>query len=169
MKGKPVTIALLVAVLMIWGGVIYRVVDATGGEEYTLPVAPRIAPMDTTQTAMDSFALVADYRDPFLGRFHREHRRRTTTAPVVKRQQPIKPAPKKEEPKPAPKINWAFLKYGGIFHNKKTGKITGMVRVHNKDFMVAEGDSVMQVAIKAIHRDSLVVEYKGEEKGIPKG
>jgi len=71
MKKKVLNYFLIGAVLMVWGIIIYRIIDATGDSD-DVPVSKTPAVLKKTQAdqyvnTQDTSHLILNYRDPFAG------------------------------------------------------------------------------------------------------
>src|SRR5258708_1692147 len=102
MKNKKVVILLLVLTAGIWGTVIYRIFKTVHKKDR---VQIKAAESKSNFSYLpDTFSIVADYRDPFLGkRAVMEVPKKTSSGPV--------------KPKPAPVVNiikWPAISYAGI-------------------------------------------------------
>ncbi len=163
MKNKKMTYVLLATVVVVWGLIFYRLF--TGVENST----PVNASVDTqvvqndVKVEIDSFNLILDYRDPF------KVIKNIKPITQVKPQRVVKKVEVKEEEKEKVlPVDWSFIAYRGIFKNEKKMKKTGLVTINNHDYVVAEGDSVAQISVKKLFKDSIGVFYKGSFSYIKK-
>lgn len=168
MKNKNLTYFLVVAVLGIWGYVFKEVFFAFNAEDNSnwnnMSVIATIQPTKS----IDTFSIIANYRDPFLG-YYKEPKTRTYTQPR-KRVQKKKVVKKKEIPKPIePKINWNFIQYNGYVYNQSKNKMTALITINGKEYMMSQGDSTKNgITILNLLEDSLQVKYKNKEHYIQK-
>ena len=163
MKNKSVTYLLITVVAAIWGLVFYRIFNATNEEEnFPNQVAK---PIKTTSTIEeDTFELINDYRDPFLGSMSSSFDR-ITSRPMRRKV----PTPQKTEPTLAtPPIDWSFVSYLGTIWNKQTNKEIGILKINGNEVMVASNDRVGEITVLKVVRDSVVIVYQGVKKGLRK-
>src|SRR5687767_1788266 len=156
MKNKKVVILLLVLAAGIWGTVIYRIFKTVYKEDKV-----QIKPAENNSnfsSLPDTFSIVADYRDPFLGK-------------RLVQQAPKKITSAATKPKPAPVvtiIKWPTIGYSGIIRNQNTPKELALVKIDQKDFIMKTGDVMMGVEVTKIFKDSIIVLYQKEKKVITK-
>jgi hypothetical protein len=154
MKSKGAYI-LFPVVLVIWGFIAYRfvgflkqdnvAVSATKTEEIS------IKPENFVQ---DTFSIVADYRDPFLGVLKKEPLAIIVPKPVVL------------SPKPVVKQNvpWPLISYHGSIKNTGSGKVYAMVKINNKLKNLSVDDELDGIRIVEINRESIVVMLNNEKR-----
>jgi len=156
MKNKKVVILLLILAAGIWGTVIYRIFKTVHKED-TVQRKPAESKPDFSSLP-DTFSIVADYRDPFLGKRVVPQSLKKVTTPVVK-------------PKPEPvasTIKWPALSYSGIIKNKNDAKELALVKIDQKEFIMRTGEVMQGVQLSKIFKDSIVVLYQKEKKVIMK-
>ena len=161
MKNKSVTYLLIGVVLFIWGLVFYRFFNATQEEETFTPSGHSIAlKREKVSIASDTFELILDYRDPFLGKTQ-------VSQTIVKSNRTRITKQKISEPKVIlPPIDWSFIAYKGAITNKLSKKEIGIFRINNEDAMMSANDRKADVLILKVTRDSALILYKGIKKGI---
>lgn len=160
MKSKATNIALVIALICIWGTVIYKFIGGSSNEDaYYLPQSNSSAFVEQIQLVQENFVVDGNYRDPFLGRTYHAPRAKSTT--------------KKKSPKPVipqiikPPPDWSFLVYRGDFINEKKQHV-GIITIRNKDVLAKEGEEKEGVKILKILKDSIQVNYQNEKKYIHK-
>jgi len=106
------------------------------------------------EMTVDTFSIVANYRDPFLGRI--------ITEPKL--------APKKivTKPKVVIPVRWPLITYGGMIKNNKSEKVVAIVNINRKSNLMNLGDVVSEVELLEIHSDSIKVKFSGIKKYITK-
>lgn len=148
---------MLPAVLALWGIIAFRVSKAIGDDEKTLTVAT--ARVTVAQSKVDSldYELVLNYDDPFLkGR-----------KVIVKKVEP-KPGskPKKTEVKKTVKklpLKWPDIHYHGLIGSKGGGS-TIILNVGGQSWFMSAGELKEELKLLKVHEDSVVIEYKENEK-----
>jgi hypothetical protein len=151
MKNKKITIRVLaMAVLLIWGVIIYQVF--TPGSEKT-PVT-RLGPVADRKTDAGDFEyrLLLSYPDPFF-----PQRKYHTPSSKPENMQAIQPVG----------VNWPALKYYGCV--KKGEEIRAMVTIGGKSLILKPGNPVAdQFILNQITSDSLLISSGNETKWFKK-
>lgn len=155
MKNKKVTYLLLVAVAVVWGLVIYQFFNRVGGGDMYV-VDNYVAMADNIKVEQDTFEIVANYRDPFLGTMKRANYH----APLNGAAKPKK----KPEPKPEVSIDWTFLSYTGKVANTVNDKSAYGILIYNDSYIMSKGDEVQGVTLDAVYGDSVRVIYQNQKK-----
>lgn len=163
-KNKKLTYLLICAVAAVWGIVIFRLFFAEAGEEYQPAFAERKQvhePYDQYAAQPDTFRLVLNYRDPFLG----------TSAKIEKPGPSVNPATAAlhaalSKPALPPPINWSGIGYIGRIVNPVSKKIVSIVTVNGRERMLAEGEVFEGLKLIKNKRDSILVEWQGKQKYI---
>lgn len=155
------TYLLGLAVAIVWGIIIYRVVDAAGGsdDDHT-PVAVAHGPKeayDDYAVLKDTSHLLLNYRDPF-GLV----KQKDTTSIPVKKDYPRKVA----IAMPQPAFNWGFIQYSGYIRNPDSKKIITLMSINGKSEMLAEGENRGVVKLIKNLRDSIKISFNGKTKFI---
>jgi len=158
-KNKKLIYILIPLVLVVWGNIFYQLFGSAGGDDDEGEI-----PTDQKEIARevkkDTFTIVADYRDPFLGK-------QTTVNTVsntspdnsVKKHQADKDKNKKEK-KEEPVVSnfkWPQLVYSGLVINKKSSDIVGLLSVNSKQFLVRKGQLIEGLTIGNISSDSITI------------
>lgn len=160
MKSKATNIALIVALIGIWGTVIYKFIGGSSNEDtYYLPQTNHSTIVEQIQLVQENFVVNGNYRDPFLGRAYHAPKAKTTAK--TKASKPVVPKIVK------PPTDWSFLVYRGDFLNEKKQHV-GILTIRNKDFLAKEGEEKDGVQIIKIRKDSIQVNYQNEKKYIHK-
>ena len=171
-------IILGVALVAIWGLVIYRVVDAMKGKD-----VPNIAPItywiDSTNTNLkETFQLHLGYNDPFLKTVNL-----STDYPIINNENNESQAeitletPSTEVlgqttsianllPQTPQKIQFPKIEYIGFIANKQNGKSLAIMKHNNKTYRVRFGDKIAKCSVISIERDSVQVSLKGQIRSV---
>lgn len=167
------TYGLLFIALAVWGGIFYRFFAALNDSNDTnIPMRSQIKKIEPLETPQDTFVLLANYKDPFLGRaipiaLNYNNEGSQQVRPIFKN---IK---KKVQPTPAPipviQVQWPSLKYIGVIQNKNTEKLVGILQVNGQEQMVKTNDMAMGVKILSIHKDTIALTYQNDKKTLYKG
>lgn len=161
MKNKKLTYLLGLAVLGVWGMIIYRLFNAVGGDDNqfyptTIKRLPMAAFNDYT-IPKDTTHLLLNYRDPF------------SSPKVEPTEIPINELVHKPIQTPVqsrPMINWSIVKYTGFIHNPGSKRLIAMMNINGKEMMLGEGETAEQVKLVKNLKDSVKVTYQGASKYI---
>lgn len=160
MKSKKATWFLIVAVIAVWGVIIYRLLIAAGSDEklFIRTVQPKVAYESLEGYLLeDTFKLVLNYRDPFL--------EKEVAVNEIPADLTIKTAPALQNNtalnKPASNLD---IKYTGYIKNSSGKRIVAIVTINGKEYMISEGETVAGVKLIKNHRDSVRVSYEGKTK-----
>ena len=66
MKNKAVTYFLIAAVVCVWGWVIFKLINTGDSNNTTTIFSDTNGKAETSNAQLDTFSLIADYRDPFV-------------------------------------------------------------------------------------------------------
>ncbi|OFZ01407.1 MAG: hypothetical protein A2491_19650 [Bacteroidetes bacterium RIFOXYC12_FULL_35_7] len=176
MKNKKLRYILLPLVLIVWGLVFYKVYEYV--KEDPLPINEQIKKNSkkTHLNTRDTILLVADYRDPFLGKIiHQisfENSNEVTNRIYEKKsssggeKENLKI---KQENKAITKTNnWPTVIYSGIIINQKNSKKTALLKINNKEKMVSEGEIIDDMKIEKIYPDSLILKLNDGYRNVLK-
>ncbi len=161
-KGRSTTYALIAAVAMIWGTIIYKVVDAYKGDDDSPVLANNTTikkePYNDYAIPKDTAHLLLNYKDPF-----RLKKERDTVPMAIKRVHNTLAVVTK------PGINWSFIKYSGYMRNPVSKKTIALLTINGRNVTLAEGESVDNVKLLKNMRDSIKISYNGKTKFITSG
>ncbi len=170
MKNKKLQYILIPVVLLVWGLIIYRVVDFTKQDDPVEPqIVSNIQPKQNNGYAQDTFSLHANYHDPFLKnvRYTRPIYKNANTSNEKKEKKKVKTKPESNialRRDILENIRWPEIKYGGIVQNTQSGDKVGLIEVDKREFLIRKNDSVQRIFIKDIYKDSVIVIYKEKHK-----
>ena len=148
MSKNTKTYLLLGIVLLIWGIIGFKVVKAIAKEPEMPVVEPSTRVWQKTVKKKDTFTLLADYRDPFLG-----------TLPVTKKKV-VRQAIHK---KPRVKRN---IVYAGLVSQSKSGKSMFFVSIEGRQHMMSERQKIEGVTLVKGNEKSITVHYDGRSETI---
>ncbi|TKC09081.1 hypothetical protein [Pedobacter frigoris] len=161
-KNKKLTYLLICAVAAVWGIIIYRVLFNESDDDYQpnfAAVKTVHEPYDQYVAKKDTFRLVLNYRDPFVGGAYVDPepvQAVGTIAPAVNYNPPPKPPP----------INWSGIRYSGYVVNPQNKKLVSIIVVNGNERMVTEGEVFEGVKLLKNKRDSILVSWQGKQKYI---
>lgn len=162
MQKKGLKYLLIALVVLIWGLVIYRVVQGMGGDTPT-GVAVRQPEKLKPVVVVDTFSLMANYPDPFVDQ----------PDSVVDEPNPAKdphrfPPGTLASPVGMPQgfngpvFNISDLLYVGFIGNSSTRKRTAIIRYKGAEYTVKEMDKIEGIKILKIAAGAIQVSFDGE-------
>lgn len=161
LKNKKLLYVLLPLLVIIWGLIFYRIFSSlnSSDEKYKLQTSKNIF-SSKDNAVSDTFSIVNNYRDPFLGK--------TITADVNKSVvvQRIKPAPIESVVKQP--LEWPAIIYGGMIKNQKSNKQFVLLQINGQANVMKQGDVKNGVELLVIFKDSIQVSFKKEIRIIKK-
>lgn len=148
MKNKKMTYLLLVLTVLLWGGVVYRIVSYTGNDSPIPKNSVKEASMPRADTL--DFSLKLDYRDPFLNTGQKQEVAglRKVSHRVMSKSVPVPPV----------------FKYKGLIRNKK--KIYAVIESDGSVETVSKHMPIDGYRILTINPDSLIVEKNGQKYSV---
>lgn len=153
MKSKTKTYVLLGAVLLIWGILGYRVVKAWMPDRGKVvpPIAVGELELDLPK-ARDTFSIMANYRDPFLG-----------TTPSKSSKPKTKPATTV-----SPK-DFTSVSYSGMVADQGTGQKLFFVNISGKEHMLQVGSEIEGVKLILGDAKSIRIREHGQVRTLQIG
>ncbi len=161
-KNKKLTYFLICAVAIVWGVILHRIFFNKPEEDYILKDSNAIAkhePYDQYVLKEDTFKLVLNYRDPFLG----EDIRVSELKPEVTKFQQMNIT---SSVSPKPVVDWTMIKYSGYIINPITKKMVCIIIVNGIERMLVEGESFDGAKLLKNKKDSVLISWKGKQKYI---
>lgn len=150
---------MLPIVLLVWGIVFYQLyLYFFSTPMYVTQKAEMVVNVD--EIKKDTFSIVANYRDPFLGENIRLTQPKTSSE---KKQKTIKII----QPKPIEKP-WPSIVYKGMIKNNNSEKRVGIVSINSKEHLVKEGEILNEVKFMVISKELIQVSFQKEQKTISK-
>lgn len=137
------TYALLALVLIIWGIIGFKVIGALSPEPQPEIVVKQTLKDFKFEKERDTFGLIADYRDPFLGTLP-PRKKKTTKESVVKKE--------------VPKKN---IVYSGLVSQTGSGNTLYFVSIDGRQYTVSKNEEVDNVRLLRGNEESIKVRYNG--------
>lgn len=157
--------------LLVWGLIFYKIYQAVyGGEEVFVVPQYQAIPIYEEKPKEDAYALLLDYKDPFLGkRFHYTSKENTATRTTSSKGSNNRPRKNPKEPqsmvKNTPKNPFPTVIYQGF--QVMDIDTVALLKVNKRFYPSArEGDAYQGVQVKAIYKDSIHVEFENQGKTI---
>jgi len=155
MKNRKLTIGLLVIAIVVWSIIIYKFVSRSATDSG----GPVTHVMDTGAIWMpippDTIRIDNDYDDPF----------RIDKKPAVKISH--KPAPVIKQPVKV-QAPWPTLKFRGLIKNQSSNSSVALLLVNGKSNIMKKGETIDNLQLMEMWRDSVKVRYNGEIRYVGK-
>ncbi|MBC7387687.1 MAG: hypothetical protein H7329_00610 [Opitutaceae bacterium] len=160
MKNKNVTYFLGISVLVVWGLIFFRFFNSESDEDLS-PIQTNNHYTKIDKNEKDTFELILNYRDPFLGQLAEI---RNNSDANRKNDGKIKKL-KTTKPKVviAP-IDWSFVSYLGTIYGKQSKKKLAILRINESEKMVGNNDKIGDLVILKVGKDSVLVSFLGNRK-----
>ncbi len=157
-NNKAITYVLVLAVVAVWGWVIYNIIKKHGPSNNNNISFDNIGKTETSNAQLDTFSLIADYRDPFVIKYVSMNAAQDLNLEEEKVKEVIV----------KPIIEWPLIKYGGTVKNKSSDKKLALINIGEQNHLLGIGDTAQEIKIYAIYPDSLILVYKNDRKTIAK-
>lgn len=160
MKRKGITVALLLLVATVWGGVLWKVIRQKEDDAFTPTATPAVAPMEMVEGRIDSFpdnTALGDYRDPFLKEPPpRNERKAAHPAKAGAGQAVVRPV--------ASVFKWPRVEYRGSMKNAKQGRVVAMLSIDGREIMLPLGAEDHGIQVRAVFTDSVQLLAGNEQR-----
>jgi hypothetical protein len=160
MKNKKMTYLLIAGAIVVWGLIFYRILMQVGSDD--IPIAKKTFVKsfdDHIFEKPDTFSLIANYRDPFLGAVAKP---RINTDGSLKPSPSAKPSIVVEKKVAELPFDWSIIKFHGTILNSKTGKRVAFVTLKGRELMLSDGENYEGLTILKNLNDSLQIQYQGK-------
>lgn len=165
MKNKKLRYILIPAVVIIWGLVLYKVfsyTDDTPEFNFNSNIDNEIL---QNNSVVDTFSLIADYRDPFLG----NQSTFKSYSPSIESsnnntQNKSVEIKKTNNQQTVTNIRWPQVKYGGLVINQNSDKKVGIMQLNGKKHLIEENKDYDNITIQRIFEDSVLISYMNNSK-----
>ncbi|MGW9686752.1 hypothetical protein [Flagellimonas sp. 2504JD1-5] len=148
MSKNTKTYLLLGAVLLIWGIIGFKVLGALSSEPEAPVLAENINFKPKEQVKKDTFSILVDYRDPFLG-----------TMPPSKKKPKTKGVAK-------PKVQFPNINYTGLITDQDTKNHIFFVTISGNQYLMRKGNTQADITLLSGSSKSIRVRFKGIAKTI---
>lgn len=159
MGNRRTTYLMLAVVLGIWGLIGWRIWKGLQGKEDPIAVTDMSRPKKQSDLVSDQFTLIANYRDPFLGKTFVDDDRPAvaTPRPNTATVQVTTPA--------VTEVPWPELHYYGFVRQSSQEAMTGFLSISGSSHFVKAGQVIEGLTISRVWLDSVEV-VRGKEKRI---
>jgi type IV secretory pathway VirB6-like protein len=169
MKKNNLKYVLMLGVVVIWGTIIYRIIQSLKTDQPL--VTFKNIPRNNTPDPIDTFSLLLNYDNPFSGNPLTSEIEDTivTDKSLVTHAEQLSstnnpPTPVQKNIQQAPD----FVKYSGYIYNPQKKMQMVMVTIQNQSFAMTENMEINDVTVKKITRNKLTIRYKGNDFTITK-
>lgn len=149
---------MLPIIILVWGFVFYQLFSYFFSSP-TYATEKIETKIDIDEIKKDTFSVVANYRDPFLGK--KASVSRSTTPYNANRSNPKKRIKALKNPIVQ---NWPVIQYKGMIKNNNSEKRVGIVNMAGKERLVKEGDVLNDVKFLSIGKTQVKVSFNKEQK-----
>lgn len=172
MKNKKLLYILVPVNILVWGLIGYRIYVYTNeSPEYTFEEGTTDS-LSVQTLVTDSFTLLCDYSDPFLGRtgsffsdFFESSYEEMETDFIESENNPRNNSSNDNK---AQTLKWPSLQYGGLVENARSEKKVGIMQINGSKYLVEEKQVYNNVLIRTLFKDSVQLVYSGNPKTIIK-
>ncbi|WP_097045178.1 hypothetical protein [Flagellimonas pacifica] len=142
------TYLLLGIVLLIWGIIGFKVLSALSPEDETLALAENVNFEPKEVAEKDTFNILVNYRDPFLGTLSLSKKR---TKKVVKKRE----------------VQFPSVNYTGLITDQNTKNHIFFVTISGNQYLMRVGNTQSDVTLVSGRSNNIKIRYKGILKTIP--
>ncbi len=152
MQNNLKTYVLLAVVVLIWGIIGYKIISWMNQDEAPIPQATFSEFKPKQLKSRDTFSIVADYRDPFLGSFESQ----TTSKRITKSSLPIKTT--------LPEVS---IVYTGIITDTETKSNIYFITINGQQYLMNLKDKIQEVQLVSGNSIAIKVKYHNQLMTIP--
>lgn len=152
--------------MLIWGGIIYRVISYKKGNDYIPSNINQNEKTMVNDEFKDTFELKLNYRDPFLTSYQKNTIHKSKTERKKDTNYQIKESGKIETTRNIQSNHWPEIIYSGYIENDD--KLTAIIKVDNTKYLVKMNEVISGLKILSISKEVLKIKWKNEIKSISK-
>lgn len=160
-KDKKTIYIMLPVVLLVWAFVFYQLYGYFFSEPHYLVNETSIK-VAYDKIKEDSFTIVADYRDPFLGG------RAAAESNNSEGSSNINTKPKSNAATNHDNNLWPIINYKGMIKNNNSNKRIGIIVINGSEHVVNQGSVINEIVVENIEKNQIKVRYQKEHKIISK-
>jgi len=169
-KNKKILYFMIPLILLVWGVVFSQLYSFFFAKPITVVQEPESI-INIDEIKEETFSIIADYRDPFLGNKVRVSRSRSVSVSTGTSRQQSNSQRGQNTSRKVESIQqpWPSILYMGMIKNKDNlDRKVIFVKIDNKEYKVKEGDVVNFVTINEINKEFIKVSFQKETKTITK-
>jgi len=137
-------------VVIIWGLVIYKIVDAFSVEELAMLKNTNATYIPPSIKQKQVFALLPIESDPFLGTFYNKSN-----------------ATKNIPRKVSQKIKWPVIEYQGIISGKDKKSTVYIISISGQQHLLKKGDTLQGIKVIKGNQEIIHLKFKGQKREFP--
>lgn len=148
MNKKNRTYLLVIAVIVVWGTIAYKLFSNSNPDLPKTSVAGEINFKRIQSQPLEKIVIQPDYRDPFLGKLYRKKKPARTVKKVVKK----------------PTVVFPQVLFIGFIEGAAKSYI---LQINGRQEIFAIGQTFQDITLKSVQDNEIVITYKGESRKIP--
>ncbi len=156
MKNKKMLYILVPLTALLWGMIIYKIMNAVNGTGEAV-FQPLSVDVQQSEMISDTFTIEANYRDPFNSK---EVRKVSIQTNSLLQNNNIQTKNKIE--KPVVSVSMPNVVYMGMIKNQKQNKQIVMIQINGNINNMIVGDKIDGVELVKIYKDSVEMKYNKE-------
>lgn len=153
LKGSKNIKILLPVVIVIWGFLIYKIVDAFSSENSDITQTKQANFKPPKGIQKDTFSLVPIETDPFLGTVYTKPKPTSQNVNTVH--------------KSKSETQWPSIGYFGIVADKKSPTSVYIVSINGLQYLLKKGDTLQKLKIIKGSEENIFIRYGSETKEFP--
>ncbi|MGE0562534.1 MAG: hypothetical protein AB7O47_12015 [Flavobacteriales bacterium] len=157
-KDKKTIYVMLPIILLVWAFVFYQLYGYFFAQPH-YSVKELAVSVAYDKIVEDSFTIVANYRDPFLG---------SKTATSISSENSTQPNKTSNSTAAQNKQPWPMIEYKGMIKNNNSNKRIGIVVINGSEHIIKQGEVMSDVTVVKIDKTEIKVRYQNEHKIISK-
>ena len=165
MKNKKIAYLLLPLVIFIWGAIAYKIIRNYLGNNSPEILFNQNENIIQSKNKIDTFSLLLNYPDPFLKNQVASNYQPSNNNPQKTTTNKTTTANNKKENNP---VKWPTILYCGNIKNKNNNKICSIIKINGTENIMYVGEVCNEVRLVKVFKDSVIVNYKNQNKTIIK-
>ena len=150
MKNKQLSYILIPLVLVIWGLIVYKIINQVNhGKDKSMGTLPFTKAVRSSSVS-DTLSLVLYYRDPFLHGMIRPVSGSISSNDLLSNKGSLTIAT-------TATVNFPGTRYFGFVVNSKNKQKLGLFKIDNKDYLAKEGELIGGEKIAKLYTDSVII------------
>lgn len=154
MQKKQLNTVLIIVVIAIWGGLVYKFARPFFSSDQTTIIAQKNGSINkkTHIHSKDTFDLAIVTHDPFLAKTYYKSSKKVGTKKTVKKKSKTK------------KLIWPKITYLGFVKAQINKSKLGLIRINKKLYKVRSKDHVASMSVYKVTNDSIGLQLGNEKK-----
>lgn len=165
MKNKKLLFILVPVVVVVWGIIFYRIFNQIIKKNQVFVPQININELPIDEIKKDTFTIVANYRDPFLGSSVNYSQPENDNKKIEKKKQKTEPSITGRTNR---RVRWPEIEYSGSIYNKDSKQSIAVMKIDNNGFLMYLNETNSGVTLLKIYEDSIRVSFEDDIKTILK-